>query len=131
MEDAAVPPIISIYDGDLEIHDDARDAALSFCYPDAVSDELEVLDSTGRFLRAKVYDKYAASFERDPSRPADPAYLAEQLRRWIESTCDRLDYGQVDTGNAELPGLIEAIRHGGRIGPEPTLMKEIPRIFRR
>ena len=117
--------------GDVEIHADARDAVSSFCFQDAVSDELEVLDSTGQFLRANVYDEYAASFELDTSRPANPEYLADQLRSWIEATCDRVNYGNEDTGTAGLSELIEAIRSGRRIGPEPTLWNEIRRIFRR
>jgi hypothetical protein len=131
MDTAAVPPIIAISDGDLEIYDDVRAASGYFCYPDAVSDDLDVLDSTGQFLRAKVYDRYAARFEVDTSRPADPKYLAEQLGRWIEATCDRVDYGDVDTHTAALPQLIEAVRTGRRMGPEPTLLNEFRRIFRR
>jgi hypothetical protein len=96
-----------------------------------VSDELEVFDSTGQFLKAHVDDEYAASFELDTSRPADPEYLADQLRRWIERTSDRLDYSQVDIGSAGLPELIEAVRAARRIGPEPTLMNAIRRLFRR
>jgi hypothetical protein len=127
----ALPPIISVGGGDVEVFADVEAAEAYFCFPDAISDELELLDSSGQFLRAHEAGKYRASFELDSTRAPAPDYLAEQLTQWISHTSDRLDYGDLDPDKAELPELIEAVRTARRIGPEPTLWNEIRKIFRR
>jgi hypothetical protein len=127
----ALPPIISVGGGDVDVFADVEAAEAYFCFPDAISDELDLLDSSGQFLRAHEVGKYKASFELDSARAPAPDYLAEQLTQWISRTSDRLDYGDLDPDRAELPELIEAVRTARRIGPEPTLRNEIRRIFRR
>ena len=126
-----VPPIISILDGDLGIHDSLSEAVGYFCFEDAISEDLELIDSTGQFLRARPYGRYAVTFELDTTRPADPEHAAEQLRRWIERTSDHMDYGQTDVGAAGLPELIEIIRAGRTLVPIPTLFNALRSIFRR
>ena len=131
MTQKALAPIISVGGGDVDVFTDVEQAEAYFCYPDAISDELELLDSSGQFLRAHETREVRATFELDPSRAPAPDYLADQLTRWISRTRDRLDYGDLDPDHAELPELIEAVRTARRIGPEPTFRNEIRRIFRR
>lgn len=127
----ALVPIVAIDGGDVDVFTDVAQAEAYFCYPDAISDELELLDSRGHFLRAYESGKYRASFELDPSRAPAPDYLADQLTRWISRTRDQLDYGDLEPESAELPELIEAVRTARRIGPEPTLRNEVRKLFRR
>jgi hypothetical protein len=127
----ALPPIISVGGGDVDVFADLDQAEAYLCFPDAIADELELLDSNGQFLRVHEAGKYRASFELDPARTPAPDYLAEQLTQWISRTSDRLDYGDLDPDKAELPELIEAVRAARRIGPEPTLRNEIRKILRR
>ena len=131
MTKKALAPIISVGGGDVDVFTDVEQAEAYFCYSDAISDELVLLDSSGQFLRAYESGKYRTPFELDPGRAPAPEYLADQLARWISRTRDRLDYGDLDPETAELPELIEAVRTARRIGPEPTFRNEIRKIFRR
>lgn len=126
----AVLPIISISGGDIDVFTDLAEAESYFCYPDALSEELELLDASGQFLRATQTGSYKATLQLDPSRNPAPDYLADQLLLWISRTRHLLDYGDLNPDAAELPELIEAVRTAPRIGPEPTLRNKIKAWFR-
>jgi hypothetical protein len=122
--------IITICDGDLDLHDDLEEAAAGFCFEDAIADYTTVLDSAGRFYRPESED-YSAWFVLDKNREPDPQFLREQLRLWISRTADVIDYGLADPGSADVPTLIGAIRNGRRTTPMPTLWSQIRKTFRR